>query len=121
MGEDWLTVGANVAVVRWNTWGGSFYEETVERVTKTQAVLKDGRRFRLKDLREVGSDWWSSTRLDAIDSEAVKRIRREAELSASISSVWAAVDALRNERTPARAEALRDAAQKAADTMRATS
>lgn len=36
---------------------------TIERMTRTQAILKNGMRFRLRDAGEVGASEWSTTRL----------------------------------------------------------
>lgn len=51
----------------------------VERITKTQIILKTGSRFRKNDGTQLGSSVWNFSSLNEANDEAVKKILSENE------------------------------------------
>ena len=73
---DWITEGARVAELSINYSGGNNVRfATIDRVTKTQIVLDNDRRYRLADLRPVGeknSGWGGRRELRRADDPDVR-------------------------------------------------
>lgn len=72
--ETWMPeVGERVALYDdWSYHGGVKFV-TVERLTATQIVFDNGRRFRVKDLREVGDNDWRGPQIRRVDDPDVLR------------------------------------------------
>ena len=68
-----LQADDKVAVVR----EGSVYRGVVERTTKTLVVLTNGSRFNRRTGAGVGSDMWTYSRLESMDSDFIKKMFRE--------------------------------------------
>lgn len=69
--RGWIVKGAEVA-----TYSDSDRQATVTTVAKltpTQIVLADSRRFRRKDLREVAGNTWRPVRLVPVNDARVRR------------------------------------------------
>jgi hypothetical protein len=88
--SEWLTEGAEVAVLQ-GGWNESATSRKVERLTKTQAVLDNGRRYNRQTLCECGDPYRS--RIAAIDDPKAVSIRDRQERLGQVSAARRELDA----------------------------
>ncbi len=94
---DWITEGAEVAILTGGFAGDVVNFTTIERLTATQIVLASGSRYNRKTMRQVGaSSAWRFDRLMPADDPRVIAAKTTKARRHAIQNVMTLAESLRN-------------------------
>jgi hypothetical protein len=122
---EWLTKGSTV----YETYSNAVKPVEVTRFTATQVIVKSGeneRRYRLRDLRAVGVDFYDSPVLSPPDDPYVLAVQRRQRVAAAMAGLRSVLQDLAQgaqlyknnfDLAVTMAEQVRDAAQRALDML----
>jgi len=73
-----MKVGDKVACKNGTSWGSHFSVETIDRETKTQWILSNGKRYKKDSLREIGNHYG---RISKLTDKILNNIKLKKKLS----------------------------------------